>query len=165
MSQRILKRNLITIQDLDIGSGTSIQVRGDTTLILDKLELMFIFRTAAEIRACNYNLFTRVGLHVEDNKPLVEYFFNASDVSADDGDEILAPTPAIPVGRWLKVHSPLSYTTAELEDVTDVVNTSPAKHAGYMVWNSTTGKPVFADGSADADTWADATGATAHTPV
>jgi hypothetical protein len=95
----------------------------------------------------------------------VEYFFDDTDVSADNGDTVLAPTPAISVGRWLKVPNPPVATTTELEDVTDVINTSALKHAGFMVWNSTTGKPVFADGSNDADTWADATGATAHTPV
>jgi hypothetical protein len=51
MTQRILKRNLIAIQDLDLGGGTTTQIRGDTTFILDQIELAFIFRTADEIRA------------------------------------------------------------------------------------------------------------------
>ena len=165
MTQRILKRNLVTIQDLALGAGTISQLRGDTTFILDQIELAFIFRTADEIRACDYTLFTRVHLHVADNLPTVEYFFDDTDVSADNGDTVLAPTPAISVGRWLKVPNPPVATTTELEDVTDIINTSPLKHAGFMVWNSTTGIPVFADGSNDSDTWSDATGAATHTPV
>ena len=56
-------------------------------------------------------------------------------------------------------------TTSELEDITDAINTDAAKIAGYMVFNTTTGAPVWAVGDADGDTWDDATGTTVHTPV
>lgn len=56
-------------------------------------------------------------------------------------------------------------TTVELEDITDAINTDTAKVAGYMVFNTTTGAPVWAIGDADGDVWNDATGAVAHTPV
>ncbi len=56
-------------------------------------------------------------------------------------------------------------TTAQLEDVAATINTATAKIEGYEVFNSTTNAPVWAEGSADADVWNDATGATAHTPV
>lgn len=72
-------------------------------------------------------------------------------------------------GTWL----PFGYlenkvttaTTAELEDVTDAINTGAAKVEGYMVFNTDTNKPVWAVGSTDGNVWVDATGATAHTPV
>jgi hypothetical protein len=56
-------------------------------------------------------------------------------------------------------------TTTQLEDVTHDVNTNAAKVEGAVVFNTTTNKPVYAAGSADADVWVDATGATAHSPV
>ena len=59
----------------------------------------------------------------------------------------------------------LTYTTTELEDVTNLVNTSPRKVDGFKVWNTTTNKPVYSTGNADASVWVDSTGATAHTPV
>lgn len=55
--------------------------------------------------------------------------------------------------------------TTDLEDVTAAINTSDDKAIGWRVFNSTTNKPVYATGSAAADAWVDATGATVHTPV
>lgn len=56
-------------------------------------------------------------------------------------------------------------TTTNLEDVTHAINTGDNKVAGYMVWNSTTGLPLWADGPAAADTWSAATGTATHSPV
>lgn len=56
-------------------------------------------------------------------------------------------------------------TTAELEDVADAINTTTLKVAGYMVFNTSTNKPVWAAGAGDGDVWVNATGATDHTPV
>lgn len=56
-------------------------------------------------------------------------------------------------------------TTTELADVTDAINTGAEKVAGYMVFNTTTNAPVWAEGATDADVWNDATGTTAHSPA
>jgi len=56
-------------------------------------------------------------------------------------------------------------TTTELEDIADLVNTRIEKVAGYAVFNTTTGAPVWAIGDTDGAVWNDATGALAHTPV
>ncbi len=61
--------------------------------------------------------------------------------------------------------TPPSATTAQLADVTHAINTGADKVEGYMVLNLTTGLFVFANGSADADTWKLGTGTVAHTPV
>jgi hypothetical protein len=58
----------------------------------------------------------------------------------------------------------LTATTVELEDETHSINTSE-KWIGKQVFNTTTGKPVYATGTLAADVWNDATGTTAHTPV
>lgn len=53
-------------------------------------------------------------------------------------------------------------TTAELVDATSAINTT-GKFVGKIVYNTTTGIPVFADVATAAGVWADAQGATEHT--
>lgn len=60
-------------------------------------------------------------------------------------------------------NQPFTYATTEITDKSHSVNTTD-KRLGKMIFNSTTGKPLWADGTGDTDTWADATGAVAHTP-
>jgi len=59
---------------------------------------------------------------------------------------------------------PTSTTTA-LTSISNAINTSAQKVAGTVIFNTTTGAPVYAVGNADGSVWNDATGATAHTPV
>lgn len=54
-------------------------------------------------------------------------------------------------------------TTAQLAAIGDAINTEN-KRVGRMVWNSTLGQPVWADGAAAGDTWSLSTGVVAHTP-
>lgn len=60
---------------------------------------------------------------------------------------------------------PPNATTTELTDKDYPVNTLDSKQPGYMVFNTTTSKPVYAAGSLNTSVWVDATGSTAHTPV
>ena len=55
--------------------------------------------------------------------------------------------------------------TTQLEDVTNAINTEDEKVLGFMVFNSTTSKPVWALGPNANSVWVDATGATVHIPV
>lgn len=55
-------------------------------------------------------------------------------------------------------------TTAQLAGLTSLINTVD-KYVGRMVWDSTLGQPVWADGAAAGDTWSLATGTVAHTPA
>lgn len=54
-------------------------------------------------------------------------------------------------------------TTAQLADIADPINTED-KRAGRMVFDSTLGQPVWADGPAAGDTWSLSTGVVATTP-
>ena len=69
------------------------------------------------------------------------------------------------INGWWFIDGVMTTATANLTSVSDVVNTMEFKRAGLMVWNSTTGMPVWASGSGSTATWVDATGAVAHTPV
>lgn len=60
---------------------------------------------------------------------------------------------------------PRTATDAELNDVTDSVNTDAGKVQGSMVYNSTTDNPVYSTGSLDASIWVDGAGTTVNTPV
>lgn len=73
----------------------------------------------------------------------------------------LAGTVAIAAGHL----NPPSYTDTELDDITDAVNTSPDKVAGSVVFNSTQGHLVTAQGAADGSVWNDGAGTLTNTPV
>ena len=55
-------------------------------------------------------------------------------------------------------------TTTNIEAIANIINTSPLKIKGKMIFNSTTNKPLWASGNANNSTWLDATGSIAHTP-
>ena len=164
--QRTVNRSLIVHADFCRGYGPVVQTRGENTAAEQKVELDWIFRTADEIRYLNQSLYTRVALHTEG--PLIHYAFDITSNAVDDGWDVLAPLPVVTFGRWLRTGAAAKvYTsdTTNLTDITNAINTDVYKEVGFMVFNTTTNKPVWAIGSADGDVWKDATGATAHTPV
>ena len=55
-------------------------------------------------------------------------------------------------------------TTAQLAAVGDAINTKE-KFAGRMVFDSTKGQPVWADGATAASTWSLSKGIVASTPI
>jgi len=166
MTLRTINRSLIVHNDFALGYGPVIQTRGSNTAAEQKVELDFIFRTVDEIRVLDFVRYTRVSLHTLG--PVINYYFDITSAAVDDGDTVLAPLPVVSLGRWIKTGvtpAVLNEVTASFADVTHAVNTSPLKQAGFMAWNSTTNKPIWAVGSDDNSLWVDATGATAHTPV
>lgn len=58
----------------------------------------------------------------------------------------------------------LSATTKQLNDKTNPINTTNKKK-GTMIYNLTSGRPVWSNGEADGDVWKYADGTTAHTPL
>lgn len=59
---------------------------------------------------------------------------------------------------------PVTSTTTALEDVDAAVNTA-GKYAGKVLFNTTTGVLLVADGPDADDTWSTAAGVATHTPV
>jgi hypothetical protein len=55
-------------------------------------------------------------------------------------------------------------TTAQLAAIGDAINTKD-KLAGRMVFDSTKGQPVWADGATAGSTWSLSTGVVASTPI
>ena len=164
-TQRTINRQLIVHNDLALGAGAVSQDNGTTTAE-QLIELAFIFRTADEIRALNTTRYQRVFLHTEGER--IEYWFSATSVAVDDGWDVLAPSPAVATGRWLRTGATpkiIRTDTTSLEDISNAINTSALKEEGQQVYNTTTNKPLWAAGNADGDIWRDATGSTAHTPV
>jgi len=68
----------------------------------------------------------------------------------------------LPVDTLLQYN--VTATTTQLEDDAHAINTVN-KYTGKMVYNTTTGIPVFADGSTPTSKWAEADGTDEHTPV
>lgn len=60
--------------------------------------------------------------------------------------------------------TPKAYTSAQLNDKTNAVNTTN-KFDGTMVYNTSVDKPVWAAGANDTDVWKDASAVTVNTPV
>ena len=56
-------------------------------------------------------------------------------------------------------------TDAELNDITDAINTDAGKVQGAQLYNGDQDVPVWAVGNADGDIWVDGAGATVNTPV
>jgi len=56
-------------------------------------------------------------------------------------------------------------STADLENISSSVNTSPSKVLGFSLLNETTGVTVFASGNTDGAVWQYFNETTAHTPV
>ena len=163
MVQTVTSRSLIIHNDFALGVGLVQQVRGLTTFMAQMVEIVFIFRTLDEIRYLDITRYTRVALHTAG--PLIEYYYDNVATGVDDGDELLAPLPAVSVGRWRKIiATPPSYDTTSLADIAHAVNVSSTKKAGYMVWNNSLLKPVWAVDTGGAAIWVDANGTTVHTP-
>ena len=57
------------------------------------------------------------------------------------------------------------YTSSELNDISNIVNTDRDKVNGSMVYNSTTSQPLWSFGADDASTWRDAQAVVVNTPV
>lgn len=103
-------------------------------------------------------------------------WFASSQIESDLGNpttngQVLSSTTA-GVRSWIDkdatVQAPTTFrvpnwTTAQITNAAHVVNTEN-KRAGTMIFNTTTGLPLWATGNGATDTWVNATGATAHTP-
>jgi hypothetical protein len=86
------------------------------------------------------------------------------DPEDNDGVSTAAAIAAAVAALQATVVSRVTSTTVALEAVANAINTTD-KYAGKMVWNTTTGVLVVADGPLAADTWSTAAGAATHTPV
>jgi len=65
---------------------------------------------------------------------------------------------------WVPLGGSVNFTTTEIEDITNAVNTSD-KYEGKQIFNETTNKALFAAGSTAGNVWRDAVGVTQHTPA
>ena len=95
-------RNLIGHQDLALGPGTVTQVRGGIDTEVGQMELMFIFRTAAEIKALDPYRFDRVALYSVG--PLKELYWDATATDTPDDVTVIKPNSILveDPGRWLR---------------------------------------------------------------
>jgi len=100
---RVIHRQLIGHEDLSLGQGSINQARGVSVVPVRQIELEFIFRTIAEIKALDYLLYAHVGLYAIG--PVVQYYFDSSSVALNDDDLVLKPDRLLSSqsGRYLKV--------------------------------------------------------------
>lgn len=60
---------------------------------------------------------------------------------------------------------PVLASQTEFEDALDAINTGAAKVQGYCVYDTTSLRPIWADGDTDVSPWRDAQGVIVYTPV
>lgn len=82
----------------------------------------------------------------------------------DDVEAVIEDVVTEVVQDVVDAHDQIVSTTTALADITAAINTTN-KTVGKMVYNSTTGLPVFAFDATAGGLWKTAAGATAHTPV
>lgn len=75
---------------------------------------------------------------------------------------VLSAEPSL--SELIDAVTPVTSTTTALEDIDAAVNTV-GKYAGKVVFNTTTGVLLVADGGDVDSTWSTAAGAATHTPV
>ena len=89
---------------------------------------------------------------------------NCPDVTGTGWLAGTVPDNCVVQNNYACEDEPRNATTAEIENISSKFNTIN-KIEGRELFNTNTNRPVYASGSAAADTWADATGSIAHTPV
>ena len=126
-----------------------------------------VFDADTEILDLGYGTIVRIS---DDNFPPINYVTQSHD--GTDFNIAGTNTTDINITGIAKVNiagegvlTAVTSTTAALAALANAINTSARKEAGFMVFNTTTNKPVWAVGNTDASVWVDATGATAHTPI
>ena len=94
-----IQKQLAAHEDLLLGSGTTSQIRGESSEVVRRIELSFILRTNQEIRDLDVTRYTRVQLHQQGATK--EFWYDATSSLVDDDDDILEPTSSPATGRWL----------------------------------------------------------------
>jgi len=104
MAKRILYRSLIGHEDFALGPGKLPQERGEHSIVLQKIELPFIFRTVDEIKELDYTKYMHIGLHIEYGA-VIEYYYDPTSTAVADDNLIIKPNSihvTLP-GRYIKV--------------------------------------------------------------
>lgn len=101
--ERILYRSLIGHEDFNLGQGKVVEVRGEHTITLRRIELPFIFRTVEEIEELNYELYAHIGLH--QIGAVIEYYFDPDSLAVPDDNLVIKPNTIYITepGRYIKV--------------------------------------------------------------
>jgi len=100
---RTIYRSLIGHEDFSLGTGKITQKRGDKHVVIQQVELPFIFRTVDEIKALDYLRYVHIGLHI--TGAVIEYYFDPNSYAVNDDDLVIKPTniQTTQAGRYIKV--------------------------------------------------------------
>ena len=102
---RIIYRQLIGHQDLALGPGKVLQTRGDQELEFQKIEVEFIFRTADEIKALDYNRYVHVAIHPDPAGPVDQYYYDPFSAAVPDDYNVIKPNSIqlTQTGRYIRI--------------------------------------------------------------
>jgi len=156
--ERTITKQLAGEEDLLLGAGTVDQERYGGTQTITRISLLKHVEDVAALNVLDSDKFFMAMR--DDNQSI--YHFHAGETLSVDNDLVVAGVG----GQWLKTNNrPVSTNSADLLDESAVINYEHFKALGTYVWDTTSGKPLWALGPATTDPWVDATGATIYTPV
>ena len=148
------------------GQGTS----RDITLLDDSHQVILSSQTGTA--AWRFHKRFQIGTYLELQMGVDDFTFIGAGACRDilwsgyDGlfriSSKLDVTGDLDVGGYTRTQV---VTDAELNDITDAINTDAGKVQGAQLYNGDQDVPVWAVGNADGDIWVDGAGATVNTPV
>lgn len=95
---RVIKKSLVTMQDLVKGYGKVIQQRQGEMYELDKINTIWLKETITEVKEADYLEMPIISVFVINE--LVAYVYDSESTAEPDDDTILMPSSE--TGRWIK---------------------------------------------------------------
>ncbi len=158
MATRNITKLGIVMQDIAQGIGDITQKRNNVDYTVGQQDVRYPVINATDMQDLDVTVFTLARVYDTTCTRFVDYKY---DAARSDG---LASNTG--PGVWVLIAPPIFVAgTAQLEDISDFINTQDFKQHGTQIFNVNTNKPLWATGNTDAAVWVDATGSTAHTPV
>lgn len=158
MTVRTVTKQLAAVEDLLLGTGTEQQLRNELLQTVTKIELYQPVATLATLKALDTAKYVYAAIL---DSTIRSFYFDSTSVAV--ADDTLVVLPDTGAGRWLR-NTTARDTQANLTSQAASINTAD-KFAGKQVWDTTNDLPIWASGPLATDTWIDAAGVVAHTPV
>lgn len=165
MTIRVLTKALAGLEDILFGSDSTTQTRNGSAATINRIPLVTIFNTAADMAAydmSDLNKQYQVAI-VKEAHPMLYFYFAGISQAGIDNVVNIAVT-GLSTGVWRMLHTPHISSNIELSFKGSPINTD-YKYQGKQAFNTSTNQVLYASGYNDVDPWVDAQGVTIITPV
>ena len=142
---KLIEKALLAAEDMDLGAGTSSQVRQGQVVTTTRIDASWVMRTRAQIRALDINRITQVTL--VNSLGTVDFLYKPDLEATDDDNIILKPNDFN--GSWIMTGGQLQTATVDRPQLYPIF-----EHLGMQFFDVTINKPIYWTGSI----WVDALG-------